>query len=733
MKKKLLIVSDSPILNTGLARCVRETASRLSQVFEVRIAGWYYYPQQLDYPFFIYPLQKGNDPNFGVILADFKPDLILAIGDIWDFAFFLQFQDKIFNKAILWTTVDGENLRPGWSDIINLFVKVASFTEFGKEVILRTFGLEREVTVIPPGVNKETFFPFPENVNPNVKSAVDLKNSFVVLSVAQNTDRKNLPLTIEAFGEFAKDKPDAYLFLVTNPADPEGYDLWPFIKRTGVSKRILVTRDISVLKGISDSALNQIYNFSNVLLNNSLGEGWGLPLLEAMATQRPIVAATDYAAATEIVKGRGELIKVGEFIYGVYGIKRAIASKKDVIGKLNYLYKDWKSGGKKTKAKLKKAYSYAMELTWERTADRIKKLADAKSQIQVPSVDIKGKELNMLMVVPSWGKNCGIAEYSKDLTLNLEKVAGKEIAIFPSNDLKSFSDYILKKDFNLIHFQHEYSFFPTYYSLIKVLKELKKRKIKSVVTFHSWSNLASYNKLLLPYFDTVIVHGQSMKDKFLKHAPQANIQVIPMGCKPPVQFNSDELKKNLSLTGFPLIGSFGFLRDQKNFANVLRAVGLLRNEYPSAQAIIHSPPHEFGSDVYDRKFFLSMGAEGHLKYSTIFREYLQEEEMIKTLACADIIVLPYLESPAGGGFSASLKTCLRTGKPVLTSNTSYFEDMDKEIFRFDDLTAVGIKNALLYVLKHPDVQKELVEKGNKFLQKNSWEKVAKKHLLCYNG
>jgi len=53
---------------------------------------------------------------------------------------------------------------------------------------------------------------------------------------------------------------------------------------------------------------------------------------------------------------------------------------------------------------------------------------------------------------------------------------------------------------------------------------------------------------------------------------------------------------------YPIIGSFGFLREQKGFDDLLSAVKLMKSKYSKILFYLYSPLHEFGSKQYDESF-----------------------------------------------------------------------------------------------------------------------------------
>jgi glycosyltransferase involved in cell wall biosynthesis len=99
-----------------------------------------------------------------------------------------------------------------------------------------------------------------------------------------------------------------------------------------------ISKSASIQKALTKKKLNEIYNLFDVMVLPTAGEGFGLPILKAMAAGVPVIA-TGYTSCVELLEGRGKLIKVKEFLTaGRHNVEYAIPDIDDLIAKLNLLY-----------------------------------------------------------------------------------------------------------------------------------------------------------------------------------------------------------------------------------------------------------------------------------------------------------------------------------------------------------------------------------------------------------
>lgn len=133
---------------------------------------------------------------------------------------------------------------------------------------------------------------------------------FIIGTVAVNRggipSRKAWPQNLEAFKMFAEGKPNVRYFLHTDLAG-DGYEggvpLQVLCEQLEISDKIIFCDQEKYRRGgFPDQYLLAFYNAIDVLNAVSLGEGFGIPQLEAQACGTPVIAS-DFAAARDLCWG----------------------------------------------------------------------------------------------------------------------------------------------------------------------------------------------------------------------------------------------------------------------------------------------------------------------------------------------------------------------------------------------------------------------------------------------
>ncbi|MBI2888042.1 MAG: glycosyltransferase family 4 protein [Chloroflexi bacterium] len=139
------------------------------------------------------------------------------------------------------------------------------------------------IHVAPDGVS-ERFAPVPQAVAQQVASRYGCDGPFI-LSLGAQQARKNLPRLLEAFARLHHQLP-AYWLAIAGPSLWAHEDLGDVVRRLGLGDAV------RLLGYVPEEELPALYSAASLFVFPSLYEGFGLPVLEAMACGTPVVCSS---------------------------------------------------------------------------------------------------------------------------------------------------------------------------------------------------------------------------------------------------------------------------------------------------------------------------------------------------------------------------------------------------------------------------------------------------------
>lgn len=384
---KILLMSDNVNLDTGMARVGEHIAMGLVAAgHKVSYIGWYKECEnKKEWPFKLYPCSNANfgrDIFDDVILAD-RPDVVLTIGDPWMYDYIANPQLCRTRGLFQWVgyvAVDGETFEGGvpdfWSQAILNMDKVVAYTEYGRQALLKTFPqIEKRLDMIYHGFNEKIYYPMDPQAIAAQKEKLGIGDKFLFLSVARNQGRKNWPEIFKAWRKVIDrgNCPNAYFWPHTYFYDNAGHNLDNLIKAYGIESkgRIMFSDTIAhhshPTKLFPENMLNILYNCADVFLSAS-GEGFGLPIIEAMGTKTPCIVANESATKELGAEGRALKIKTSVYVTGKYMTERPIPDVDDMVNHIETMYADEVL----RRDMAQKAYTFALEHTWDKAVERWK-------------------------------------------------------------------------------------------------------------------------------------------------------------------------------------------------------------------------------------------------------------------------------------------------------------------------------------------------------------------------
>ncbi len=278
------------ILNfpTGYARSSRSYLHELDHHLGVRCVYRYVYGKGS--PFRVEEPENTGDYYLNVVRGRALPrvqpasavSVVYGQGDV--------FRRALGKVRVGFTMLEVDGFPRDWVEQANQMDEVWVPSEFNRQGFFDS-GLKRPVQLIPLGVDTEYF-------HPGARRLASPTGEFIFLANFEWGERKDPWLLLRAFNDtFRADEPVRLLCKISN-RDPlvrlksEIRDLG--LKAGGGKISYLLNLDFP------HAELPMLYRSADCFLAVSRGEGWDMPLMEAMACGLPAIA-TDWSSHTEFV------------------------------------------------------------------------------------------------------------------------------------------------------------------------------------------------------------------------------------------------------------------------------------------------------------------------------------------------------------------------------------------------------------------------------------------------
>jgi glycosyltransferase involved in cell wall biosynthesis len=336
MSKKILVITDMDTVGSGYKHICVPLFTELMKLdeYDIKVLGFMYQGEEHTYPFSVIPAVTIEEvATMGTNLIHmWNPDVIIVGMD-------LPIQSRLFEtfapfkkKYIAITPLENGPLCMTWAVPLFNMDGVFFISQLGTDEAHKVGVAKAEHLQV--GVDTVSWHPATPNEKEQLRDGLGIpQDAFVVLTVADNQERKNLWAGLSAIGQLKKlvTRPIKYV-IVTREQNPYGYKLRDLAIAEGVNQEYTPFE-----RGMPQKDLWALYAVADVYLQPSKAEGLGLPVLDAMCMKIPVVA-TDTGAMRELLDGRGFLIQ-GEYeMIDVWGnSKRVMIDRANVANTLQLI------------------------------------------------------------------------------------------------------------------------------------------------------------------------------------------------------------------------------------------------------------------------------------------------------------------------------------------------------------------------------------------------------------
>lgn len=209
-----------------------------------------------------------------------------------------------FPQAFDWWTI--KKTRMIYSLSAKRATGLSTVSEYSKRDMVKFYGINPDkINVVPEGVDTSVFRPISDSATLSEwrKKIFGADVPFIVY-VGKPTERRNLSALIRAFAELKKEG-FPHKLLIVGAALP---GTSPFRK---VVEELKIQDEVFVLDYVTHEEMPLVYNAANLFIYPSSYEGFGMPVLEAMACGTPLIAL-DNTAFPEFAGGIAHLLKDAE-------------------------------------------------------------------------------------------------------------------------------------------------------------------------------------------------------------------------------------------------------------------------------------------------------------------------------------------------------------------------------------------------------------------------------------
>jgi glycosyltransferase involved in cell wall biosynthesis len=509
---------------------------------------------------------------------------------------------------------------------------------------------------------------------------------------------------------------------------------------------------ISLINGdLDDEALCNLLAGADAVICPSRGEGFGLPLAEAMWLGKPVIT-TAFGGQTDFCTPETAWLCDYAFapaqshleVPGSVWVEPDIAS---LVEALRGCYAD--ANARTTKAQAGQAL-IRERYTWDAVARRTQNAID-RVQSRPPAL-----RLPRVGWVTSWNTRCGIAAYAQALACAFDP---GHLMVFASrtadlidprdegvvrcwsqgseDDLDELFDAICEREIDAIVLQFNFGFF-NLFALARLIDRLAEKGIILCIILHSTMDVKRPDLTIrladaigaLSKVGRLLVHSVDDLNRLKAIGLTENVALLPMGLPPPAPPRSAPRQARELV-----IATFGYLLPHKGLREVINAFALVRKKIPRARLkmlnALYPVPESEMELVRCRDEINRLSLAGSV---TLISDFLPEERAIAELRDADLVVFPYQHTQESA--SAAVKLGLSSLTPIACTPLPIFSDIASVVHFLPGCEPAEMAQGIVQILKDDRHRARTSSLQAKWVDQHQWPLISRRleglirGLLC---
>jgi len=571
----------------------------------------------------------------------------------------------------------------------------------------------------------------------------ELPQGYKLLHISSAFPRKGIDILLQVFDELSSIK-NISLILKTfpNPHNKiiELISNFDFKKIKEFEENVTLykkgTKSILLInKNITQEQIKYLYEKSNLLVMPTKGEGFGLPMAEAMTMNLPVLT-TRFGGQSDFCTDETSWLCDFNFEYASTHLN--IKDSVWQVPKINSL-----------KQQIEQIYNTPINKIDNKTLKARKFILDNYSSEQISSnimntfekKPIK-KDINIALF-STFNTKCGIALYSKYLissfqdkvkifanNINSKEKTEDSCNIFRCWDERGLGNKIsnLKKkllEHNIKQFIIQYNFgFLSLDKLEKLILFCKAKNIEVYLFLHSTKDviMPSYTDSLssisksLNLVNKIYIHTIEDMNYLKDFGIYKNLFLFTHGIDSSIVTERTKQKENI-----PTIATFGFLLPQKGIFELVDIVELLHTKGLKTKLILLNSIHSAAISKELQGKLIKKIANSPIKdFIYLNNNFLEEKEILEYLTNCDKIVYPYKITQESS--SAAVRVGILSQNEVITTPSPIFNDVKGVVTQSTDDSIENIAKTIEESLnRNFDNTKQ-----KEWIKQNSWSAISTK-------